>query len=272
MTKGRDAALISIVDDSPINIDILSSVLSGAGFEIAEASDSETFFDQLGHALPDLIILDIKLPGTDGFEICRRLKADAKTSAVPVIFMTGLSDTLDKVRGLEVGALDYITKPFQREELLARVQVHLRLRRLERGLIEQAAELTRSLEELRQVREELQRANEALDGDVKLRTEELRDTNARLELELAEHRRTEAARAALQQEIIDVQRRRLAELSTPLIPITDRIMVMPLIGTMDAERARRCEGSRRRCRRHAAPHRIGAPAARRSGSDHGHPP
>src|SRR5262249_52473649 len=148
---------------------------------------------------PALVLLDIRLPGIDGFETCQRLKADPATCEIPVIFMTALSDTVDKVRGLELGAVDYITKPFQHEEALARIKVHLRLRRLTLALAEQNARLAKEIRERATVEE----ARLALEREVARRTEELREANQRLERELAVHKETEAARAALQQEIIE---------------------------------------------------------------------
>jgi len=221
--NGQDRSVVLLVDDSAFNRELLIATLGCPEIEIVEASDGAMALERVEREPPDLILLDVRLPKIDGFETCRRLKQNPRSSPIPVIFMTGLSETNEKVRGLELGAVDYITKPFAMEELLARIRVHLQIRKLERGLKEATAKL--------------ERANAALEADVALRTEELRRANERLERELEDHKRTEEKRATLQQQIIEAQQSRLGELSTPLIPITDRVVVMPLIGTMDDERA-----------------------------------
>lgn len=431
MTNVSDTGTVLIVDDEPRNLRLLRDNLSGWGFEIAAATNGLRAIQLAKEVAPDLILLDVKMEGIDGFETCRRLKADPATSDIPVIFMTASTEmNADKVKGLNLGAVEFLLKPFQSEELLARVRVQTKLRQLmkslaaqveervaaeaalqklthelERRVAARTAELERALEELTQAQAHmatvigaaqtvagevvldrvldrllritlehagaercvlvlaregglfveasitrdrpdavrlglatpveadeqlavtviqgvartkesvfiqdtrgepglagdpylgasgprsilcmammhqgeltgvlyvereavphpytptqletlrllasqaavavkvallyaaLRRSNEQLETEVARQTEELRRTNERLTLELTERERAELARAALQEEIIRVQKERLAELSTPLIPITERIMVMPLIGTIDASRA-----------------------------------
>ncbi|XYI00727.1 response regulator [Sorangium sp. So ce1128] len=436
MMDSSEAGTILIVDDNPRNLGLLSDTLTGSGFEVAAAVDGMRAIRLAKEGMPDLILLDVKMDGIDGFETCRRLKDDPTTSAIPVIFMTASTDlSSDRVKGLNLGAVDYLAKPFLDEELLARVRVHTKLRRLtkslaaqvderlaaesalqrlthelERRVADRTAQLERALEGLTQAQAQmatviraaqavsgeivlddlldrlmrltlehagarkcvlvlsresglvieasiasdpdtvrlglstplqpdadlavciveevartresvfhwdtsrearlagapylegkpksilalammcqgeligvlyiegdatpeplfaaqletlgllasqaaiavknallyahlaemtsaLRRSNERLETEVARQTEELRRTNDRLQLELTERARAEDARAALQAEIIQAQDARLAELSTPLIPITDHIMVMPLIGTIDSPRA-----------------------------------
>ncbi|WP_437716823.1 response regulator [Sorangium sp. So ce448] len=432
-----EAGTILIVDDNPRNLGLLSDTLTGSGFEVAVAVDGTRALRLAREGLPDLILLDVKMDGMDGFETCRRLKGDPATAAIPVIFMTASTDlSADRVKGLNLGAVDYLAKPFLDEELLARVRVHTKLRRLtmhlaaqvderiaaeaalqrltqelERRVGERTVALERALEGLTQAQaqmatviraaqavsgeivlddvldrlmrltlehagalkcvlvlsresglvieasitsdpdtvvlglstpvdpgadlavslveevartrqsvfvwdtgrdarpedarylagkgprsilclammcqgeligvlyiegdaapepllatqletlgllasqaavavknallyghladmtSELRRSNERLETEVARQTEELRQTNERLQRELVERARAEEERSALQAEVIDAQSARLAELSTPLIPITDHIMVMPLIGTIDSARA-----------------------------------
>jgi two-component system, NtrC family, sensor kinase len=116
---------VLIVDDNPTNLEVLSTSLTSAGFRVAVALDGETAIKQIKYRQPELILLDVMMPGIDGFETCRRLKSDTQTQDVPIIFMTALADTEHKVKGLSLGAIDYITKPFQQDEVLARVNVHL---------------------------------------------------------------------------------------------------------------------------------------------------
>lgn len=160
---------ILIVDDNPTNIKILFSFLKEFGFKVLVAKDGESALSKLEEILPDIILLDVQMPGIDGFETCRRLKDSDITKDIPVIFMTALSDTQDKVKGLTLGAVDYITKPFQHQEVLARINIHLRMRNLTKQLQEQNVllqQLTSELEErvssrtaeLRESLEKLQQA------------------------------------------------------------------------------------------------------------------
>jgi signal transduction histidine kinase len=144
--------LILLVDDNPNNLKVLSEAIQGYGWKALMATDGESAIEQAEYAHPDIIILDVMMPGIDGFETCRRLKANSITENIPVIFMTALSDALDKVKGLEIGAVDYITKPFQQEEVIARLKLHLKIshltRTLEQQVEERTAELTQSLQQL----------------------------------------------------------------------------------------------------------------------------
>jgi signal transduction histidine kinase len=143
---------ILLVDDNPNNLKVLSETIQGYGWKALMATDGESAIEQAEYARPDLIVLDVMMPGIDGFETCRRLKANSITEDIPVIFMTALSNATDKVKGLEIGAVDYITKPFQKEEVIARLKLHLKIshltRTLEQQVQERTAELTQSLTQL----------------------------------------------------------------------------------------------------------------------------
>ncbi|MCG3211214.1 MAG: Sensor histidine kinase RcsC [Anaerolineae bacterium] len=125
---------VLLVDDHPTNIGILLDYLSEAGFKVLVAQDGVSALEQVAYAPPDIILLDVIMPGIDGFETCRRLKTNPATCDIPVLFMSALSDTVDKVKGFEIGAVDYITKPIQHEEVLARVTAHLTIRQLQQSL------------------------------------------------------------------------------------------------------------------------------------------
>lgn len=143
---------ILLVDDNPNNLKVLAEAIQGNGWKALMATDGESAIEQAEYAHPDLILLDVMMPGIDGFETCRRLKTNSITENIPVIFMTALSDALDKVKGLEMGAVDYITKPFQQEEVIARLKLHLKIshltRTLEQQVEERTVELTQSLQQL----------------------------------------------------------------------------------------------------------------------------
>ncbi len=149
--------IILIVDDNPNNLEVLSETLAGNGLQVAIATDGDSAIDQIQYHKPDLILLDVMMPGISGFETCRILKNNPQTADIPVIFMTALADVANKVMGLSIGAVDYITKPFQYEEVVARVRVHLELRFLNRQVLEQTVELQRINLELLKLNQELQR-------------------------------------------------------------------------------------------------------------------
>lgn len=151
-----------IVDDNPDNLRVLSNFLINSGFEILVAVDGESAIQKAIYAQPDLILLDIMMPILDGIQACIQLKANEKTRHIPVIFMSALSDTESKLSGFEAGGVDYITKPFQREEVLARVNTHLSLQRLHRRVAEQNTLL--------------EKQNEVLENRVLARTQELQRT------------------------------------------------------------------------------------------------
>jgi len=155
--------VVLIVDDTPINLGVLFDFLADSGFKVLIADDGESAIERAEYALPDLILLDVLMPGMDGFEACRRLKANGLTKEIPVIFMTALAETVDKVKGLQLGAVDYITKPVQHEEVLARVKVHMSLRNLTKRLQEQNLHLEQEMQERQRSEKKVQEQAALLD-------------------------------------------------------------------------------------------------------------
>src|SRR5262245_52537240 len=129
MTDHAAQANILVVDDTPANLNVLSSILTQQGYKVRPANSGELALMVVQHAAPDLILLDIQMPGLDGFAVCKRLKEHDQTRDIPIIFISALDDVLDKVEAFEVGGADYITKPFQILEVLARVEHQLQLHR-----------------------------------------------------------------------------------------------------------------------------------------------
>ncbi|MCP4108696.1 MAG: hybrid sensor histidine kinase/response regulator [Desulfobacteraceae bacterium] len=136
--------IILVVDDNPVNLHVLLECLNQSGFETLIARSGESAIRQINFARPDIILLDIMMPGIDGFETCRLLKEDESTKDIPIIFMTALSETIDKIKGFEMGAIDYITKPFHQDEVLARITTHLTIQRQKKELAELNARLAES--------------------------------------------------------------------------------------------------------------------------------
>jgi signal transduction histidine kinase len=139
---------ILVVDDTAVNLKVLTRILRAAGYQARSAATGELALRSVQTRHPALILLDIRMPGMDGFEVCRRLKKNVLTRNIPVIFLSGLADTADKVKGFELGAVDYITKPFHNKEVVARVRVHLALPSAQKRLANQIRELQQSDEQL----------------------------------------------------------------------------------------------------------------------------
>jgi two-component system sensor histidine kinase ChiS len=164
MTKSNnETEAILLVDDNPTNLQLLFETLDGRGYKLLIAKEGKTALSIARKARPHLILLDIMMPEIDGYEVCRQLKADPATEEIPVIFLSALTDTKDKVQGLDLGAVDYVTKPFQPDEVIARVNTHLTVYRLKKALD--------------QKNKELQEANELLEERVKKRTAQLQELN-----------------------------------------------------------------------------------------------
>jgi len=153
-------ASILLVDDKPNNLRLLASILSEQGYVVRPLRDGHMVMPSVLNSPPDLILLDIRMPEIDGFEVCQQLKANKKTCDIPIIFISALQDVTDKIQGFSLGAVDYITKPFNEEEVLARVKTHLSLQLLQRNLQEKNNQLQQEISERKRVeieREKLQR-------------------------------------------------------------------------------------------------------------------
>src|SRR5258707_3634352 len=194
---------ILIVDDNPANLEVIGEYLLNAGLRIMTTRTGETGLKLARQDQPDLILLDVMLPGIDGFETCRRLKADERTQAIPIMFLTVITRTEDKIKGFAVGSVDYIAKPFQQEEVLARIQMHLLLRRLQTNL----------------------------EAQVQERTLELEEANTRLKAEIAER---EQAEVALRK--INRMFRILSDCNQAVIHSTEETALLPEICRIIADR------------------------------------
>jgi PAS domain S-box-containing protein len=151
---------ILIVEDSEPTLNVLMDVLSDAGYKVRPAGDGESALRSVQTKLPALIIMDIMMPDLDGYEVCRILKADEKTSSIPIIFISALGDEHIKLKGFQLGGVDYITKPFYSEEVIARVKSHLNLRHMQFDLEEINTTLVAEIKERKRMEEKLRESEE----------------------------------------------------------------------------------------------------------------
>lgn len=149
---------ILVVEDTPASLKLLSDLLGNAGYLVRQAPDGELALWSASARPPELVLLDVNMPGIDGFEVCRRLKADPALRDIPVIFLSAQYEMDDKVRGFQSGAVDFIAKPYQAEEVLARAQAHIRLARTQKALAAANGQLRQALDDLRAAREEVARS------------------------------------------------------------------------------------------------------------------
>ena len=170
---------VLVVDDTPMNLDMMTDYLESQGLRVALALDGEEALRQAALTRPDIILLDVMMPKMNGFEVCGRLKQIPDLRETPVIFMTALTESEDKIRGFEVGGVDFVTKPIEMNELRARVTAHLRVHTMQRQLAAR--------------NEELERYREGLEQLVAARTEELDERNRQLRAEVGERRRLQQA-------------------------------------------------------------------------------
>lgn len=171
MDDVKNARLL-IVDDHPKNIQVVGKILSNKGYRSIVAQNGLEALKAAQQALPDLILLDVMMPEMDGFETCKQLKASPKTENIPIIFLTAKTETEDIVQGFEVGAVDYVNKPFNTHELLARIRTHLELKRYKENLEQLVAQRTQELqgayEEIKQLKDQLQQENLYLREQIEL--------------------------------------------------------------------------------------------------------
>jgi PAS domain S-box-containing protein len=192
-TPDGPPSTILIVDDTPANLGVAVDHLEHMGYRVLVAQDGEEALERAEHMRPDIILLDVLMPGLDGFETCRRLKAAEGTREIPVIFMTCLADAADKLAGFEAGGVDFVTKPFQIEELIARTRVHLALREAQKQLETKNAQLQQEIATRREKEAALRLIQDELEQRVQERTAELASANTTLKAEINDRLRVEEA-------------------------------------------------------------------------------
>jgi signal transduction histidine kinase len=188
----RRTAMVLIVDDTPANLAVIVDTLSERGFRVLIALDGVEAVERARYCMPELVLLDVNMGGMDGFETCRRLKADAQTRDIPVIFMTIADGLSEMVEGFRAGGVDYVTKPVRVDELVARMNVHLTMREMQKALVEQNHQLQQEVRVRQQAQHDLSRIRAELELRVEQRTSELAAANDELRAEIEVRQRAEA--------------------------------------------------------------------------------
>ncbi len=191
--RKEDLSRILVVDDSPETLMLLTDILTNNGYNVLTASNGHTALKLVEAEPPELVLLDAKMPDMDGYEVCHKLKSAEHSCRIPVIFISGLYDAASKIKGFNAGGVDYITKPFQLEEVLARIETHLALSHLQRHTEEQNIQLQREITERERAEEDLRKHKDNLEEIVAKRTTELSVINAELQGEIAERKQMEKA-------------------------------------------------------------------------------
>lgn len=172
---------ILVVDDTRTNLHLLTEILTQAGYAVRPVPDGKLALASIQAALPDLILLDIMMPNLSGYDLCKQLKANEDTHDIPIIFISALDEIFDKIKAFEIGGVDYITKPFQPEEVLARIKTHLTLRNLQKTLLDRNHQLGQEIMVRKQAEDALQRLNAELEERVEHRTSQLQEVNKELQ-------------------------------------------------------------------------------------------
>ncbi len=207
MTDKSSPINILIVDDTPDNLRLLTGILTEQGYKVRPATNGVRALSSIRKNPPDLILLDIMMPHMDGYEVCQQLKEDEQTRNIPVLFISALNQVFDKMTAFSVGGVDYITKPFQTEEVLARVKTHLTMRQLQ--------------QELQQKNQTLQDVNESLEEKVAARTVELGQANEALTTEIKQRIRHQKEKDRLF-DVVSQQSEQLRNLTNWLIESQQR--------------------------------------------------
>jgi diguanylate cyclase (GGDEF)-like protein/PAS domain S-box-containing protein len=186
-----DSPRILVVDDSVETLKLLTDILTNYGYKVFTASDGQTALKSVEVEVPELILLDVKMPGMDGYEVCHKLKSAKHSSMIPVVFISGVYEADSKINGFKAGGVDYITKPFQVEEVLARIDTHLALHRLQKQLEWQNIKLQMEIIERERAEDGLRKQKDHLEEIVAERTKEFSVINRELQREIAERKQTE---------------------------------------------------------------------------------
>lgn len=190
--SAHDPPTVLVADDNPADLAVVVESLVARRFRVLVALDGPEAIQCARFSSPDLILLDVRMPGIDGFETCRRLKSDARTRDIAVIFMTSLTGGEDMVEGFSAGGVDYLTKPVHVDEMMARISTHLALRGMHQKLIAQNRQLHEEVLVRQRAEAALSRVRDGLEVSVAQRTDELARANATLQSQIEERRRAEA--------------------------------------------------------------------------------
>ncbi|MBF0450194.1 MAG: response regulator [Candidatus Magnetomorum sp.] len=197
---------ILVVDNNPENLRLLEKMLTDDGYKVRPAISGSLALMTVQSALPDLVLLDVRMPDIDGFSVCEKLKSDDTTKDIPVIFISALEEPINKLKAFDVGGLDYITKPFEAQEVLARVKTQINLRNMQKRLTSQNKLLHTEISERKEIERQLHITQHDLERRVEERTKELVQANIELQAEIQERKEAEDAKEHLLRQLQQAQK------------------------------------------------------------------
>ncbi|MBF0508155.1 MAG: response regulator [Deltaproteobacteria bacterium] len=193
ISQEADTFEILVVDDTILNLKLMTDILATQGYHVRSASSGHQALKSVAIKAPDLILLDVRMPEMDGYQVCQHLKSNKQHSGIPIVFISAMTDVADKIKGFKAGGVDYIGKPFEVTEVLARVETHLTLRRLQKQLEERNIMLQQEIIVREQTEEELRKHKAQLEELVEERTAGIRKINEELQHEITERKQAEEA-------------------------------------------------------------------------------
>ncbi|KPA16855.1 multi-sensor hybrid histidine kinase [Candidatus Magnetomorum sp. HK-1] len=204
--KPNEQGIILVVDNRPENLRLLENILTDQGYKVRPAISGSMALMTIQSTLPDLIILDIRMPDIDGFAVCKILKSDVNTKDIPVIFISALDESMNKLKAFEIGGVDYITKPFEAQEVLARVKTQFDMRNMQKKLAAQNKQLQTEIAERKEIELQLQKTQQELEMRVKNRTKALEQANFDLQTEIQERKEAEKDKEQLLRQLQQSQK------------------------------------------------------------------
>jgi len=204
--KSDEKGIILIVDNRAENLRLLENILTEEGYKVRPAISGSLALMTIKSTLPDLIILDIRMPDIDGFAVCKILKSEDTTKEIPVIFISALDESMNKLKAFELGGVDYITKPFEAREVLARVKTQFDMRNMQKILAEQNKQLQNEITERKEIELQLQKTQQELEMRVKKRTKALEQANFDLQTEIQERKEAEKDKEILLRQLQQAQK------------------------------------------------------------------
>ncbi|ETR71318.1 MAG: histidine kinase, partial [Candidatus Magnetoglobus multicellularis str. Araruama] len=202
----KEKGIVLVVDNNPENLRLLENILTVNGYKVRPAISGALALMTIQSTLPDLILLDVRMPEIDGYTVCKKIKENDITKDIPVIFISALGEPIDKIKAFEAGGMDYITKPFESQEVLARVKTQIKIRKMQQKLATQNKQLQSEIADRKEIERQLQITQQNLEIRVKKRTQDLEKANENLQAEIQQRKDAQKDKEQLQHQLQQAQK------------------------------------------------------------------